>query len=664
MYVVFWGSFSMRMIASLAAICAAISPVALSAEDLAQTAARFGSLQTIEDAAISPSGKQMLYVSPGDGSDQTVFVVDLSASNSVPKPIITSNEKSARVRQCQWATEERIICDVNGMQKVGTYLIGFNRLFSLRSDGTNAIRLIEDQEAGQNGGSLLALDTSETDRVLIEKDYIDTSKTASRLGSSKEGLGVELVDLGSGRGKVVETPNKMADGYIADENGRIRIMSVSDRSGGFRGTDVRYLYRTHDADTWKPLSEADWQGERLVGFVPVAVDSAKNITYGFESAGGYRALYTLSLDGTNTKTLIKQVAGVDVDGLIRIGRSNRVIGVSYATDKRYAEYFDPQYAKLAAGLTKALPGNPQISILDANDDESVLLIQVSSDVDPGMLYLYEKASGQLAELLPLREPLAGVAMGEMKPVTYKAADGTSIPGYLTLPPGSDGKNLPTIVMPHGGPGARDEWGFDWLAQFFAARGYAVMQPNFRGSTGYGDAWFGENGFKAWNTAVGDVNDSAKWLIAQGVADPERLAVVGWSYGGYAALQSQVVEPDLFDAVVAIAPVTDLDMLREESRGYVNFEFVDRMIGNGPHIEGGSPARHAARFAAPVLLVHGTMDRNVGYVQSVRMRDRLKSAGKDVDYLEFEGLEHSILHSQARRIMLKRIGEFLEAKMPK
>lgn len=668
-HVVFWGSFSMRMIASLAAICAAISPVALSAEDLAQAAARFGSLQTVEDAAISPSGKQMLYVSPGDGSDQTIYVVDLSGGQA-PKPITTANEAMARLQGCQWATEQRIICSIAGMQKIGTYLLGFNRVIGLKSDGTDFTRLSPDvshKTRGilQDGGSVLALDVpDEADRVLMTRQYIKEDTRNTRLANTKEGLGVDLVDIASGRSRTVEQPNLMADGYLADENGRVRIMGVSDRSGSFEGSDVRYLYRPADSDEWKPLSQVDYKGVLPTGFRPIAVDSSQNVAYGFERVGGFTALYKITLDGSMTKTLVKKVDGVDVDGLVRIGRSNRVIGVSYATDKRYAEYFDPEIAKLANGLEKALPGSPQVRIIDANDDESVLLIQVSSDVDPGMLYLYEKASGQLAELLPLREPLAGVAMGEMKPVTYKAADGTSIPGYLTLPPGSDGKNLPTIVMPHGGPGARDEWGFDWLAQFFAARGYAVMQPNFRGSTGYGDAWFGENGFKAWSTAVGDVNDSAKWLVAQGVADPERLAVVGWSYGGYAALQSQVVEPDLFDAVVAIAPVTDLEMVREESRGYTNYQFVDRMIGNGPHIEAGSPARHAARFNAPVLLVHGTMDMNVGNAQSVRMRDRLKSAGKDVDYLEFEGLEHSLVHSQARRIMLKRIGEFLEAKMPK
>jgi dipeptidyl aminopeptidase/acylaminoacyl peptidase len=219
-------------------------------------------------------------------------------------------------------------------------------------------------------------------------------------------------------------------------------------------------------------------------------------------------------------------------------------------------------------------------------------------------------------------------------------------------------------MPHGGPGARDEWGFDWLAQFFAARGYAVLQPNFRGSAGYGDAWFGQNGFQEWGKAVGDVNDAGRWLAEQGIADPQRMAVVGWSYGGYAALQSQVVDSDLYKAVVAIAPVSDLELLREENRRYTSFAWVDRMIGNGPHVDAGSPARHAEAFKAPVLLFHGTLDQNVADAHSKLMRDRLQGAGKQVEYQEFEGLTHSLVHSQARRIMLKRIGEFLETELAK
>ena len=264
---------------------------------------------------------------------------------------------------------------------------------------------------------------------------------------------------------------------------------------------------------------------------------------------------------------------VDVDGLIRIGRQRRVVGASYATDRREAEYFDPELRKLGAGLEKALPGHPAIDFVDASADESKLLIYAGTDVQPGTYFLYDKVSHGLGQLLPVRPSLEGVALAPMRTVEFPAADGTMIPAYLTVPTGSSGKGLPAIVMPHGGPNARDEWGFDWLVQFFAARGFAVIQPQFRGSGGYGAAWYQKNGFKSWRTAVGDVNDAARWLVGQGIADKGKLAIFGWSYGGYAALQSQVLDPDLFKAVVAVAPVTDLQLLRNEEFQFVRIEYT-------------------------------------------------------------------------------------------
>ena len=656
----------MRVIVSLAALCAAISTTPLAAEELAETAARFGARQSVTDVAISPSGDKLLFVSPGDGSDETIYVVDLTGT-APPEPILVSNESNARLDGCSWGNELRIVCTLYGMQKVGTRLLYFTRAFAFGDDGKKVTALTQsDRDALrgiQDGGRFVAIDVEgEPDAVLMTREYVKEDSRNTKIYNDKEGLGVDLVNLSSGNAKTVEKPNVLADDYIADEKGRVRVMAVSDRSRKFDGDDMRYLYRAPGSDEWLPLSRADASGDLVEGFRPIAVDSARNVVYGFERVNGYQALYSISLDGAMTKTLVKSRDDVDVDGLVRVGRNGRVIGVSYATDKRYVEYFDSTYDKLAEGLRKALPGNPAISILDANADESAVVLAASSDTDPGKVYLYEKASGSLGELFALRDPLVGREMGAMKPVTYAAADGTQIPGYLTLPPGSDGKNLPTIVMPHGGPGARDEWGFDWLVQFFAAQGYAVMQPNFRGSAGYGDAWFGRNGVQAWDVAVGDINDAGRWLVEQGIADPAKIAAVGWSYGGYAALQSQVVDADLFKAVVAIAPVTDFELLREENRNYTSFQYYDRFIGNGPHVAAGSPARHADRFAAPVLLVHGSMDLNVGVAHSELMATRLKSAGKTVEYLDFPGLDHGLVHSQARRIMLKRIGEFLDTSL--
>ena len=288
-----------------------------------------------------------------------------------------------------------------------------------------------------------------------------------------------------------------------------------------------------------------------------------------------------------------------------------------------------------------------------------MLVFTSSDVDPGVYYIFDRNTHQLQTFLVTRSELEGIRLAHVRPITYPAADGTLIPAYLTLPPGrEDAKGLPAIVLPHGGPSDRDEWGFDWLSQFFAARGFAVLQPNFRGSSGYGDAWFEKNGFKSWPIAVGDVLDGGRWLAHEGIADPSKLAIVGWSYGGYAALQSAVVDPTVFKGVVAIAPVTDLSAFKEDHRNWSDFEFVSAFVGEGPHMHDGSPAEHADRIKVPVLLFHGGHDANVSIEQSKRMATRLKAVGTQCELVTWDDLDHQLEDSGARAQMLRKSDEFL------
>jgi dipeptidyl aminopeptidase/acylaminoacyl peptidase len=337
-----------------------------------------------------------------------------------------------------------------------------------------------------------------------------------------------------------------------------------------------------------------------------------------------------------------------------------VIGYTYATEGRDIVYFDPEFQALSSSLSKALPGRPSINFDGASADGSKLVVLASSDTNPGTFYLFDKKTKHLDEIAPARPELAGRRLAEVTPIRIPAPGGVQIPGYLTLPPGSSGKNLPAIVLPHGGPSARDEWGFDWLAQFLAARGYAVIQPNYRGSAGYGDRWEGANGFKDWETAIADIAASARYLVDQGVADPKRLAILGWSYGGYAALQSAAVQPDLYKAAVAIAPVTDLSLLKEQAENFTNRRIAQAFIGAGSHITTGSPVKRAGTIEAPVLLVHGDLDANVVIKHSEEMLSALLGAGKKAELLRFKGLDHQLNDSNARAEMLTRIGQFLDA----
>ncbi len=637
------------------------------AETAEQLAALFGAPEQVLDISLSPDGKRMAYIAPAGRSIEALYVVDL-AGDATPKAILAHRDPDSQLTDCQWATDERLVCEVYYVAEVNGVLLGATRMFALGADGSGATMLTEEEGSNalgiqQDGGTILAFDLpGAPGRILMTRERVKEYSTGTHLANTQEGLSVEEVNIANGRRRAVEGADPINVGFVADDKGRIRLkVTQALDSSGYRRPGRKYYVRATDSDGWKLLSESSGSDDDAA-FVPVAVDAGRNVAFGFVGMGGYTAVSSMALDGSGQIETVLARSDVDVDSLIRIGRQRRVVGVSYATEKREVAYFDEELRQLTDQFRAALPGRPLIDIVGASADERQLLLIASSDTDPGMVYLYDKGSRQLQELLPLRPPLEGRQMGEMKPVSFTAGDGTAIPGYLTLPPGSGGKGLPAIVLPHGGPSARDEWGFDWLVQFFVARGYAVLQPNFRGSAGYGSAWFGRNGFQAWRTAIGDVNDAGRWLVSQGIADPDRLAIVGWSYGGYAALQSQVLDNALYKAVVAIAPVTDLELLREEARVYTSYRLVNRFVGTGEHVAAGSPARNAAAFAAPVLLIHGTRDQNVDVEQSRLMRGRLEERGKPVTYIEYEDRDHQIDDAEARTGMLVAIDKFLASAL--
>ena len=660
-----------KLLSGVAAVSVCVLAVPLSAGTVEEDALAFGARQSIFHASLSPSGRMLAYVGNVGSGGEALYTVDLEAGTP-PRRALAALDPMSDLAYCNWITEERLVCQTIVRRKddsIGRY-IAASRMISVNADGTDpdVIEGRASMRAYANiyyGGGIISLNAEGDDSsVLATRGYVKESSLNTRLANQSEGLGVVSHDVVTGKEKSVESPDKDAFEYIADDSGAVRIKGTLNSSPrGYAQDTLAYFYREQGSKRWNSLSRAKIDSQMSDGFEPYAVDSTSNAAIGFDNdARGFKTLYSISLDGNLTKKELLSAESADVDSLVTIGRRQRVIGASYATEKRMVKYFDTSFHDLANALSNALPGKPVVSFVGASEDERELLLITGSDVDPGMLYKFDRDTNRLNPLLPIREMTEGRTLANMTPVTFPASDGTQIPGYLTLPLGSDGKNLPAIVMPHGGPSARDEWGFDWLVQFFAARGYAVLQPNFRGSTGYGAEWFGKNGVKAWRTAIGDVNDAGRWLVSQGIANEGKTAIVGWSYGGYAALQSQVVDADLYKAVVAIAPVTDWGQLLDEERNSFGYRLVQKFIGEGPHIEQGSPMRNVGAFHSPVLLFHGTADNNVDVEQSREMEKALHKAGKNVEYIEFDGLAHALHDGAARKEMLVKIDSFLASTL--
>ncbi len=649
------------------ALTLALAMTATTAQAADPLAAKFGAREDVQQMSLSPDGRHAAILSPGSGRTTMLLVADLEAGGN-PKVILRSTGDPDRLTRCNWSTNSRLICNIY-MIVTGTQTLDYTRVVAINSDGSGMKALSArtgDHAMGimQDGGHLIDFNAAGgAGEVLMTRTFVPESTTFTHFGSRADGVGVERVDTVTLDRHMVEPARGIDTEYISDGHGFVRIMGLQQRtnSGYVKGA-INYRYRKAGSRNWLDLSEVTNTAGVGSGFDPYAVDPALNVAYGFDELDGRRALYSVALDGGLKRSLVFARPDVDIASLVTIGRQQRVVGASYVTDRRETEFFDPQLKSLRTSLGKALPSQPLVTFIDASEDEGKLLMFAGSDTDPGRYYLFNKATRQLGEVLPARPQLSDLNLAPVKAISFRAADGTMIPGYLTMPVGGSGKDIPAIVMPHGGPGARDEWGFDWLAQFFVAHGYAVLQPNFRGSTGYGNTWFQKNGFQSWETAIGDVNDAGRWLIAQGIGAPSKLAIVGWSYGGYAALQSAVVDPDLFKAIIAIAPVTDLETLRQESRDYLNYPVVDHFIGHGPHVKAGSPARNAARIKAPVLLFHGDLDRNVGIGESRMMAGALRKAGGKVELVEFHKLDHQLDDAPARTQMLEKAAGFLDATL--
>jgi len=634
------------------------SSVSAQQNSLAADAVAFGARPAAYSMDLSPDGSKVVYVGPVTGRASAVLVGDLKSGSATP--ILKSMADPEALAWCNFVSNERIACRYGGVFDDAGVLIGISRLISLNADGSDVKELGQrrssyDARIRQYDGSIIDWLPGQGESVLMTRDFIpEEGKMDTNIIRKGDGLGVVKINARTLKNETIERPSRQAGDFLSDGQGKVRIMAVPERTPAGQVTGrVRYQYRAAGSRDWQIL--VDFQKD---DFFPLAIDASRDSLYALKKLNGRLALYRIRLDGSMAAELVASNPKVDIDDVVRAGDGQKVIGYTFIEDRRRTVYFDPEYTSLASALSKALK-RPMIEFLTTSTDGNKVLLLAENDSDPGRYYLFDKTTKSLGEVMPSRPALNGRPLASVKSISYPSGDGTQIPAYLTLPAGSSGKGLPAIVLPHGGPSARDEWGFDWLAQFLAARGYAVLQPNYRGSAGFGDSWLGENGFKAWRTSIGDVTAAARWLGNEGIANPGRVAIVGWSYGGYAALQAAATEPSLFKAVAAIAPVTDLGLLKDDYRHYTNYRYARDFIGSGPHVAEGSPLRQASRITVPVFLAHADRDQNVAIRHSRAMADALRGAGKPVELLEFKGLGHGLDDSGARAQMLLKIGQLLD-----
>jgi dipeptidyl aminopeptidase/acylaminoacyl peptidase len=346
--------------------------------------------------------------------------------------------------------------------------------------------------------------------------------------------------------------------------------------------------------------------------------------------------------------------------------TDRIIGTTYMDDKTEFQYFDPNLQALQKGLEAAFP-DVAVRAVSWTTKLDKVIVEVDGPRRPFDYYYLDRATHAATKIGSAYPGLHAPDLGSVQFYPYKARDGLDIPAYLTLPPGKPLSGLPLIVLPHGGPDARDSIGFDWMAQFFANRGYAVLQPNYRGSWGYGRK-FTQAGLHQWGLKMeDDLTDGVTKLVSDGFVDPKRVCIVGASYGGYAALAGAALTPNVYACAVSFAGVSDLPkMISEERVRYgkdsARVSFWISRIGStyddSEQLAATSPARQADRIKCPVLLMHGEGDTTVQIEQSEIMADAMRRAGKQVEFIRFPDEDHYFNLADTRIRFLKETEAFL------
>lgn len=567
----------------------------------------------------------------------------LDANTGRTNILIAGERDRYDVTWCDWANNERLLCGFRAVIS-RVWADGYfplTRLVAVNSDGRKRSILLQRRLRDEF--------VQYQDRIV---DWMpeDPSHVLVRMPETG-GSGVSKLDIYSGRSQTEDRVRKGTYRWLADGTGAPRLRQSITK------THRRWLVRQKPNGPWKelkkiPLTNLD------ENFSPVGFGATRDELLFYANHNGRLSLFSQNIADLSEPRLVFSHEQFDLSGVLALGRRNRLVAAVYVDDRPRHHFFDKRIEKVQSDIASIFPGK-DVSIFDEDWSQRYYLLTVGSDLDPGTYYRYDAEERQLAQIGAEYSSLEGRSLAAMRPLSYPAADGTAIPAYLTLPE-SGSENLPTVILPHGGPSARDAVRFDFLVQYLAARGFAVLQSNYRGSSGYGREWEGDGAFKGWRLAVSDISAGAKYLIEQGIADPNGLCIVGWSYGGYAALMSLIEEPRRYQCGVSIAGVTDPEELSSEMRRWVGGRTAREFIGFDKEVlKHGSPYKRASEIDRPLLLIHPKEDLNVPVSQSKKLNKALRRKKKPVIFVEYEHAEHSIRPERYRIDLLTRLGDFLE-----
>ncbi len=612
------------------------------------------------DASLSPDGKFMATIQ--DSGGQYILRVYNLADPSDKKLRATKYGKDLRVKYIDWANNDTILVNVSIPSKFQNQIIQTGYIYVVDKDVTGAEVLLKPDARGGSGSNISeSTGFRQFNNVVIDDLPDDPNHILMSYGlESQSKPGVHKMNINTRRAELVKKGNLTTQRWITDRNHELRVgEGRRDRNG-----EWTLVIKDAGGDTWRNVNE--YPGLSADTSVYGFTENPNELIIGLNKGKDTRGLYIYDLGQKRQTRKLFHHDKYDVEGIIISPDGKKVVGASFLADSREKVYFDAAYKAAQAPIEAKFAGF-QISYYDRTPDNKKFLFKASAPNLPPMMYSYDATTAQFKPIGEDYPEIGTTPQGDVTKVSYKTRDGYKIGGYLTTPPAiGEGKvalkNLPFIVMPHGGPYSRDTMSYDFLAQFMASRGYAVLQMNFRGSDGLGYE-HQQAGRKNWEVMQEDVEDGTRWLIEKGYADPNRVCIVGWSYGGYAALIGSIKNPELYKCAVSIAGVTDLndmvsDLKMNRFGKFTARDFMLKGFEGGDNIKSNSPVKRADELKTPLLLVHGTKDIQVQFDQYKRMKRALKKSPAKTTFVEIKDGDHSLATTDHRTKLFKAMDKHL------
>lgn len=614
----------------------------------------FAKLPAVSELSLSPSGKYIAMMQPYQG--RNALIVQLRGSAAAEDMSFYPAPEPYSFDWFKWKSDDHLLVSIRfaGLRRAGPTVE--TRLISLdRAAGEFTYIVKAGKKVNQTGGRLSGVaPVAQLQDDVINFLWDDPEHILLSLDSNRDGeYEVRYLSIIDGEFRERGNGFRGIQNWITDKQGVVRY------GDGFDGKKIKRYYKSPNTERLSNFedTEAFKNGLRLWEF-----DEDPNLMFmSGVSEYGTDALFKYDMSANTIIETYHSDPDYSVSSLVHEPWTDRVIGYSYVSDTVEKRFFDEGWKRRQAVVDRALKDTVN-TFVSSTKDHTLHVILSESDIESGIYYLYDEAEKSIALITPRYVAFDPILMAPVKRVTYAARDGLEIPAYLTLPKNTEAQNLPTVILPHGGPHSRDYKNFDYWAQFLASRGYAVLQPNFRGSSGYKRS-FEAAGRNNWGLKMqDDVTDGLKWMINEGIADKDRICMMGGSYGGYAALMASVKTPDLLKCAISINGVSDLVSMIYEDKKFIGGGFWTESVGTPGKdrnvLRQTSPRQQIDKIGIPILLVHTKDDRRVPFSHSRNMARALRKEKKPYEFIEIETGDHQLTTETARQETLVAVEAFL------